>query len=479
MKRDAPKRVLAGKYELLDVVGKGGMAVVWRAVQRGAAGFTRPVAVKRMLLDIARDADTVSLFVEEARVGSQLAHPHILQVVDFGVDEGGVYYIVLEWVDGLDFLDYMRSYHQAKRHVPWQAVAAVAIPVLDGLQAAHERIDDDGQHKPVIHRDVTPSNILLGTNGVVKLADFGLARAMDRMTQTLPNIIKGKMAYTAPELARGGKASAQSDVFALGVTLWEALAGRRLFAGNTPIEVIKSIQAWKIPSLALLRPDVPEGMVKLVERAIARDTATRFATARDMRRALAAVLRPLPDPVDATRLGVSVTAARERLRQMDAEAQADIEVVDELSSSNSIDVSVDFHSSPASKRAAQAEGRDPLDSGDMPTLPRIKTPDFAKVVLPKDTAKVVASQPPPPATSPAAAPRPAAIQRPPVAQRPPAAPRPVRTEQVRPQAEQATPPAEPRPAPRPMRSSLATSRPLVAQDEIPRTKSSPGRPKSR
>ena len=367
-KVDEPHKILAEKYELTRVVGRGGMAVVWRAQMIGAAGFSRPVAVKRMLFDISRDDQTRALFVEEARVGSHLAHPNIVQVLDFGQDERGVYYLVLEWIDGLDFLDYMRSYHQDKRHVPWQAVAAVAVQAIAGLQAAHERLDDAGNRRPVIHRDVTPSNILVGTNGIVKLADFGLARAMDRMTTTLPNIIKGKMAYTAPELARGAKASEKSDIFSFGVTLWEALAGRRMFTGDTPLEVIKSIQAWKVPPLASLRPDVPPGLVEIVERCATNDLAHRFATAREIAKALAAVLRPLPDPVDATRLGISVGNARQRLEAMDAALEVHVELLEpEIPSSTSIEVT--FDSSPASMRVKSGKF-DPLED-EAPTLPRI------------------------------------------------------------------------------------------------------------
>jgi serine/threonine-protein kinase len=365
-KRDEPHKVLAGKYELAQVVGRGGMAVVWRASMLGAAGFSRPVAVKRMLFDISRDPQTVSLFIEEARVGSHLAHPNIVQVLDFGQDERGVYYLVLEWVDGLDFLDYMRSYHQDRRHVPWQAVAAVALQALAGLSAAHEHVGADGQRRPVIHRDVTPSNILVGTNGIVKLADFGLARAMDRMTTTLPNIIKGKMAYTAPELARGQKVSERSDLFAFGVTLWEALTGRRMFSGETPIDIIRSIQAWNVPSLATIRPDVPAGFVDIVESAAAKAADDRFVSAREMARALNAVLRPLPDPVDATRLGISVANARDRLKALDAEVEELAEP--EIPSSVSIDVT--FESSPASLKAERKATSETFAEDEAPTLPK-------------------------------------------------------------------------------------------------------------
>lgn len=379
-KRDAPHRVLAGKYELIRQVGKGGMATVWRARQRGAAGFSRVVAVKRMLIDLASDPSSAELFIEEARVGSQLTHPNIIEVLDFGEDEDGGYYLVLDWIDGIDLLDYMRSFHQAKRHMPWQAVAAVAVQALLGLAAAHERVDDDGKPKPVIHRDVTPSNVMIGKNGIVKLADFGLARATDRMTRTLPNIIKGKLAYTAPELTRGGRASVHSDVFAMGVTLWEALAGRRMFAGTTPQEIIGNIAAWKIASLKLLRPDLPSPIVAAVEAAIVKDPKTRTQSARAFLEDLQRAMRGLADEVDPSRLAASVVAAKARLDQMDASVERDLSVEDDPLSA-SVDISVDFEHSPSARRASARPASFPDEA---PTLPRLNLAklDVAKVDVP-------------------------------------------------------------------------------------------------
>ncbi|PKN48873.1 MAG: serine/threonine protein kinase, partial [Deltaproteobacteria bacterium HGW-Deltaproteobacteria-20] len=179
------RKMIAGRYELLEVAGTGGMAAVWRGVLREGDKVT-PVAIKRILADIARDPTVVALFQEEARVGRQLAHPNIVQVLDYGKDEAGAGYLVMEWVEGVDLFDYMRSYHAARVHVPWRAVAAIGYQTLRGLVAAHERIDDEGRRRPVIHRDLTPSNVLLGVDGVVKVADFGLARATDRATMTFP-----------------------------------------------------------------------------------------------------------------------------------------------------------------------------------------------------------------------------------------------------------------------------------------------------
>ncbi|RLB45890.1 MAG: hypothetical protein DRJ42_28940 [Deltaproteobacteria bacterium] len=177
-------RKIGGKYQLIEPLGEGGMATVWKGLTLGAEGFTRRVAIKRVLPELAHDKKFTAMFVEEARVVSELAHPNIVQVHDFDHDAEGNYFIVMEWVDGLDLQQWMSAYKTAGERTPWHYVAAIGIEVLRGLSAAHERIDSLGRPSPVIHRDVTPNNILVGRNGIVKLADFGLARATDRASMT-------------------------------------------------------------------------------------------------------------------------------------------------------------------------------------------------------------------------------------------------------------------------------------------------------
>jgi len=318
MRADRPGTILAGKYELIRVAGQGGMAQVWRARIRGETG-SRFVAVKRMLVDADRADQFSELFREEARVGLQLRHPNIVGVIDFVASKEDGYFLVMDWVEGLDLLDFMRAFHTDQRHVPWQAIAAIGRGVSKGLAGAHERKGADGTRQPVIHRDVTPGNILLGIDGAVKITDFGLARAMDRGNMTMPNTIKGKLSYTAPEVAEGQRATERSDLFGLGVTLWEALAGTKLFTGKSNFDVIEAIFRWDVRKLAPLRPDVPAALVQVVERAIARHPADRFASARLMAAALDNVLRS--DPVSASRLGSSVVAARDRLAELDGSSR--------------------------------------------------------------------------------------------------------------------------------------------------------------
>jgi serine/threonine-protein kinase len=315
MQSDRPGAIIAGKYELIRRAGTGGMAIVWHAVTRGAAGFVRPVALKRILPNLSANQEFVEMFVEEARVGSQLQHPNVVQIHDFGRDAEGEYFLVMEWIDGLDLGRYLKSYAQANLFAPWPIVTAVGIEVLRALHAAHRRTDGAGMPAPIFHRDVTPQNILIGIDGVAKLTDFGLARAMDRTRVTHPNVVKGKLAYLAPEITDGFPPSAQSDLFGAAVVLWEAFSSRKLFDGKNDAEVLLAVREAKVCPLGQYRPDLPKELIVAIHGALAADPAARPKTALHLARQLANVLRRVPEPTDASILGNSVQQARTRLQQ--------------------------------------------------------------------------------------------------------------------------------------------------------------------
>lgn len=310
-----PKLVVGGKYELLEVCGEGGMATVWRAVMHGAAGFTRPVAVKKIKFEYRQIRHYIDMFVEEARVGSQLIHPNIVQVIDFVVDDEGSYYLVMEWVEGLDLGSFIDAHRQMGQPTHWPLIVAIGMGALRGLAAAHERRRVDGSVAPVIHRDISPHNILLGSNGVVKLSDFGLARARDRMySLTAPGTVKGKLSYLAPEITVGKAASVSSDIFAMGSVIWEALASKRLFDAGSDLEVFNMIRNGLVRPLAKERADLPANLVGAVHRALALDPHDRFSSARAMALALAECLAGHEVSLDIqTLLGVGVQNAREEL----------------------------------------------------------------------------------------------------------------------------------------------------------------------
>lgn len=304
---------LAGKYELIALAGEGGMAEVFRAVTHGVAGFRRPVAIKRVLEHLSEDQEFLDMFVEEARVMAALQHPNIVQIHDFDKDEEGAYFLVMEWIEGLNHLDWLRSYLSRGEPTPWHLVAAIGIEVLKGLSGAHENQDDEGNIVPVFHRDVTPQNILMGNNGVIRLTDFGLARAMDRARMTRPQMVKGKLSYLAPELTGGADATPQTDIFGVGVVLWEALANRKLFDGDGPLNILTKISECEVPPLTEERPDIPRKLHDTVHRALSKDPEKRFRSARSMVRALANILRMTPESTSAEVLAQSVRSAREEL----------------------------------------------------------------------------------------------------------------------------------------------------------------------
>jgi serine/threonine-protein kinase len=313
VKPDQAGRVLGGKYELVEQLGQGGMAVVWKAIARGAANFQRPVALKRIDASCRGFEEVVAMFIEEARVGSTLRHPNIVQVEDFGVDEHGVHYMVTELVDGIHLGRWIESYKKVSEPTPWEAVTAIAVEVLRALDAAHSRVDAHGQSKPILHRDVTPPNILLDNSGVIKLADFGLARSMDRGQMTRPNVVKGKLSYLAPELLLGAPPSSRSDLFALGIVMWEALTAERLFDGPSDVDVVTKLRDAHVPLLSMKRGNLPVQLTSIVHRALERQPEARFASAREMLHSLTAILRILPRSVDAPVLAATIARARSRL----------------------------------------------------------------------------------------------------------------------------------------------------------------------
>jgi len=307
-------QVIDGKYELVELAGEGGMATVYKAMARGAAGFARVVAVKKLKRELRSIRNYIDMFVEEARVGSDLAHPNIVQVYDFVSDPDGSYYLVMEWVEGMDMGRYIKGYTEFQIQAPWPMVAGIGIGALRGLGAAHERIKVDGTLAPVIHRDVSPHNILLGINGTVKLTDFGLARARDRMySLTAPGTVKGKLSYLSPEVTYGQPATPLSDLFAMGTVLWEALAGQRLFQGKTDLDVFKQIRNCEIRPLGKLRPDIPKRLIEIIDESLMADPGKRHPSARAMAVLLAEILKTSASTGDAQQaLGTAVSEIRLR-----------------------------------------------------------------------------------------------------------------------------------------------------------------------
>jgi len=306
-----PGLIVGGRYELIEVAGRGGMADVWRGRVRGDSGFVRDVAVKQMHANLALQAPYVAMFVEEARVGSSLQSPNVAEVHDF-VHDRGHYYMILEWIDGIDLGSWVRWHVSRNEPTRWELVAAVGVGILRGLAAAHERVGLDGRPVPVVHRDVSPHNVLLTTRGMVKLIDFGLAMAPDRPVETTEQgVVKGKMSYLAPEIVSGGRPVPESDQFACGSVLWEALVGRKLFDGATDYETYCRLRDCQVQPLRPLRPDVPQPFAQIIHRALSSSIDTRFPSSREMARQIGTTLKKVQLRKDLhTILARSVAEAR-------------------------------------------------------------------------------------------------------------------------------------------------------------------------
>jgi serine/threonine-protein kinase len=309
-----PGLIVGGRYELVELAGRGGMADVWRGRVRGDSGFVRDVAIKQMHQNLAAQPPYVAMFVEEARIGSMLQSPNVAEVHDFVQDKGN-YYMVLEWIDGVDLGTWIRWHAARNEPTRWELVAAVAVGILRGLAAAHERVATDGRPLPVVHRDVSPHNVLLTNRGMVKLIDFGLAMAPDRPTETTePGIVKGKMSYLAPEIVGGGRPQPASDQFACGSVLWEALVGRKLFDGSTDYEVYCRLRDCMVQPLRPLRPDVPAPFVQIIQRALTANADSRFPSTREMARQIGTTLKKVQLRKDLhTVLARTVVEARQGL----------------------------------------------------------------------------------------------------------------------------------------------------------------------
>jgi serine/threonine-protein kinase len=307
-----PGLIVGGRYELVEMAGRGGMADVWRGRVRGDWGFVRDIAIKQMHQNLSVQPPYVAMFVEEARIGSMLQSPNVAEVHDFVHDRGN-YYMVLEWIDGIDLGTWIRWHNGRNEQTRWELVAAVAVGILRGLAAAHERTGSEGETLPVVHRDVSPHNVLLTSRGMVKLIDFGLALAPDRPSEaTEQGIVKGKMSYLAPEIVQGNRPVAESDQFACGSVLWEALVGRKLFEGSSDYDVYCRLRDCMVQPLRPLRPDVPAPFIAIIQRALSADPKQRFPSVREMARQIGTTLKKVQLRKDLhTVLARTVADARE------------------------------------------------------------------------------------------------------------------------------------------------------------------------
>lgn len=280
-----PIPVQFGKYRLLRRVAFGGMAEIFLAELSSDGGFTKPVVVKRILPQFSDDPSFVRMFTDEAVLAARLNHPNIVGVYDFGLIDGA-YFMAMEWVDGVDLRAVFRILQRDQMGMGWSDAALIGEHVAAALAHAHAHTDAHGVPDPIIHRDVSPHNILLNRSGQAKLADFGIAKARDRASQTAAGAIKGKIAYMAPEHVSGRDVVPASDQFALGIVLWELLAGRRLYTATTDLGLMEQVAAADVPQLQKLRPDIPHALLRVVMTMLAYSPAARYHSLEQVAHAL-------------------------------------------------------------------------------------------------------------------------------------------------------------------------------------------------
>jgi serine/threonine protein kinase len=283
-----------GRYEVVQRLGHGGMATVYLGRATGNAGFEKLVAIKVIHPHLAAEPEFVEMFLEEARIAAKIQSPHVAGILDLG-HEDGLHFMVMEYIDGETLSGLIRQLRPRDERLPLPVVLRILIDACEGLTAVHDLCDADGHPYGLVHRDMSPQNLMIGFDGWTKIVDFGLVKATGkRHTQT--GHLRGKLAYMSPEQARGKPITATADLFALGVVFWELLTGKRLFAGESDAETLDRVVRCELPPLRTHRDDLPPDIEPILRRALAREPADRYTSAdamlADLRRSLRDHLGP-------------------------------------------------------------------------------------------------------------------------------------------------------------------------------------------
>jgi serine/threonine-protein kinase len=274
-----------GKYDLVALLATGGMAEIWLARISGVAGFEKLVVVKRLLDPLAQDPEYVEMFLDEARINARLSHSNVVQVLELGQVEGK-YFLSMEYVAGLSLAAMGRKATQRLGEVPLAVACGAVAQACAGLHYAHEKTLPDGVPLGIIHRDVTPQNLILSFEGLVKVVDFGIAKSEVKLSKTRTGLVKGKSSYLSPEQCLGLPIDRRADVFGLGIVLWELATSRRLFKRANAYQTFDAITKADVPPPSECNPKIDRSVEAVILKALARKPDDRFSTGAEMQEAL-------------------------------------------------------------------------------------------------------------------------------------------------------------------------------------------------
>jgi serine/threonine protein kinase/CheY-like chemotaxis protein len=287
-----------GNYYLLEKIAVGGMAELFKARQRGVHNFEKIVAIKRILPHLSDNDEFVRMFIDEAKLAAQLTHPNIVQIFDLG-KAGGFYYIAMEYVDGKDLRSLLRKVREYRQPFPEAVAAYVTMKVAMALDYAHRKRGMNDKELKLVHRDVSPQNVLISGEGAVKLVDFGIAKAATKSTQTMAGALKGKLLYMSPEQALGQSLDNRSDIYSLGLVLFELLTGERCFQADSELGVLEKVRLGKVQDVQVVNPLVSKDMANVINKALQKNVDQRYSSARVMERDLKSLLvRHSNEPTD-------------------------------------------------------------------------------------------------------------------------------------------------------------------------------------
>src|SRR5689334_12106814 len=279
------------RYTITERLDHGGMAEVFRGVAESMEGFKKSVAIKRILPNLTKNQKFVSMFLDEARLSLFLQHANIVQVFDISRTPDNAYFLVMEYVDGCNLKALLERQKQKGKRIDVGHSVYLMIETCKALQYAHS-LEHPETNEPlgIVHRDISPPNILLSKNGEVKVVDFGLAKANSQIESTDPGVVKGKFSYLSPEAASGLEVDNRADVFAVGIIMWELFTGRRLFYGDTDYQTVELVRQARVPSIAALNPEIENELEQIVRKSLAKDADERYQSANDLGDALAQYL---------------------------------------------------------------------------------------------------------------------------------------------------------------------------------------------